>query len=101
MKKAPHVLSVRITGFSRGAPSYIDTLGCKTPPRVTRYQPSMKPAKVKVITPPNGVVQMCGAMVASAASMEHPHGAASQAAWDEMRIFFTKKMVENAMDFVS
>ena len=61
----------------------------------------MKPAKVKVITPPNGVVQMCGAMVASAASMEHPHGAASQAAWDEMRIFFTKKMVENAMDFVS
>ena len=37
--------------------------------------------KVKVTIPPNGGVTTCGAMVASEASMEHPHDAASPVAW--------------------
>lgn len=37
--------------------------------------------KVKVTIPPNGGDTTCGAMVASEASMEHPHDAASPVAW--------------------
>lgn len=37
--------------------------------------------QVKVTIPPNAGVTTCGAMVASEASMEHPHDAASPVAW--------------------